>query len=96
MTEETTATTTTSSVQTVTEVETATEASAPAIDWESGPIEREAVYEETVVTEAQPARVPRGRWDFTNAQRIILALLLWLNIMVLVLGALLITGRLTL
>ena len=95
MTEETTATTTTSSVQAVREIQAA-EASVPAIDWESGPVYREAVYEETVVTEVHPARVPRGRWDFTNAQRIILAILLWLNIMVLVLGVLLITGRLAL
>ena len=38
---------------------------------------------------------PRGRWEFTDAQRIIVAVLLWLNIIIFVLGALLITGRLS-
>lgn len=38
---------------------------------------------------------PRGKWDFTGAQRIILAILLWLNIIVLALAILLITGWLT-
>ncbi len=38
---------------------------------------------------------PRGTWDFTDAQRIIIAVLLWLNIIVLTLAVLLITGVLT-
>ncbi len=96
MTEETEATTTPSTVQTVTETRATAGAVAPAVDWDSAPVYEEAVREETVVTAVQPAHKPRGRWDFTNAQRIILALLLWLNIMVIVLGILLVTGRLTL
>ena len=38
---------------------------------------------------------PRGKWDFTDAQRIIIAVLLWLNIIILVLAVLLVTGLLT-
>ena len=38
---------------------------------------------------------PRGKWEFTNAQRIIIAVLLWLNIIILTLAVLLVTGLLT-
>lgn len=38
--------------------------------------------------------VARGAWDFTDRQRIVLALLLWLNLMMLGLGYLALTGRL--
>lgn len=37
---------------------------------------------------------PRGKWDFTDAQRIIIAILLWLNIIVVVIAVLAITGML--
>jgi len=37
---------------------------------------------------------PRGKWDFTDAQRIIIAVLLWLNIIILVLAVLIVTGLL--
>lgn len=37
---------------------------------------------------------PRGTWDFTDAQRIIIGVLLWLNIIVLTLAVLLVTGLL--
>jgi hypothetical protein len=39
---------------------------------------------------------PRGRWDFTEGQRIIIGFLLWLNILVLVVLYLAITGQLAL
>lgn len=38
---------------------------------------------------------PRGKWQFTDAQRIIIAVLLWLNIIILTLAVLLVTGLLT-
>ncbi|MBK7217330.1 MAG: hypothetical protein IPH95_09810 [Candidatus Promineofilum sp.] len=38
---------------------------------------------------------PRGKWDFTDAQRIIIALLLWLNIIVLVMAVLVVLGLLS-
>jgi len=38
---------------------------------------------------------PRGKWDFTDAQRIIIAVLLWLNIIILVLAVLIVTGLLS-
>ena len=38
---------------------------------------------------------PRGKWEFTDAQRIIIAVLLWLNIIILTLAVLLVTGLLT-
>ena len=37
---------------------------------------------------------PRGKWEFTDAQRIIIAVLLWLNIIVLTLAALAVMGLL--
>jgi hypothetical protein len=39
---------------------------------------------------------PRGRWDFTDGQRIVIGVLLWLNILVLVVAYLALTGQLTL
>ena len=38
---------------------------------------------------------PRGKWDFTDAQRIIIAILLWLNIIVLTIVVLAVSGTLT-
>lgn len=64
--------------------------SEPAVDWDHLP------ESETAPAAAEPAvtyPVARGAWDFTNTQRIILALLLWLNLMMLGLGFLAITGR---
>ena len=37
---------------------------------------------------------PRGTWDFTDAQRIIIAILLWLNIIILTLAVLAVLGML--
>lgn len=70
-------------------------------DWIAAPVYDEMVAEETVVEEwgvadAAPVYQPRGRWDFTEGQQIVIALLLWLNIMVFVLGFMLVSGRLTL
>ena len=38
---------------------------------------------------------PRGKWEFTDAQRIIIAVLLWLNIIILVMAVLAVMGLLT-
>ncbi|MBP8948335.1 MAG: hypothetical protein KBG73_05795 [Candidatus Promineofilum sp.] len=38
---------------------------------------------------------PRGKWDFTDAQRIIIAVLLWLNIIILVMAVLAVLGMLS-
>ena len=38
---------------------------------------------------------PRGKWDFTDAQRIIIAVLLWLNIIILVMAVLVVMGMLS-
>lgn len=60
---------------------------------------REIEYSETVPPdhyEVTAYAAPRGAWDFTNAQRIVLAILLWLNIIVLIVGYLVFTGQLAL
>lgn len=56
---------------------------------------------ETVTAAAGPATTyvatapaSRGAWDFTNAQRVILAILIWLNILMFAVGYLAVTGRL--
>jgi hypothetical protein len=75
---------------------------APAIA-ESTPIDHEEVVEEVTVARAyvapEPAdvtyRAPRGAWDFTDGQRIVIGVLLWLNIIVLVIGYMALTGQLT-
>lgn len=72
------------------------ETTVSAVDWDAAPVYAE---HETVVATAPvaaPAAVvpARGRWDFTDAQRIILGLLIWLNILVLIVGYLALTGRL--
>ena len=83
----------------VTSERVTTTAAVPVVDWEAAPVYQETVVEETAVvpeTGAVPTYyAPRGRWEFTDAQRIIVAVLLWLNIIIFVLGALLITGRLS-
>ena len=38
---------------------------------------------------------PRGKWDFTDAQRIIIAVLLWPNIIILVMAVLAVLGMLS-
>ncbi|HOU41890.1 MAG TPA: hypothetical protein PK829_11545 [Promineifilum sp.] len=49
----------------------------------------------TEETDEMTTYAPRGKWDFSDAQRIIIGLLLWLNIIVLVIAVLLILGVLT-
>jgi len=39
---------------------------------------------------------PRGAWDFTEAQRIALSFLIWLNIIVIVVGYRALTGHISL
>lgn len=45
--------------------------------------------------EAVVYSAPRGKWDFTDAQRIIIAVLLWLNIIILVMAVLAVLGMLS-
>ncbi len=71
------------------------ETTVSAVDWDAAPVYTE---HETVVAPTPVAPVAvvsaRGRWDFTDAQRIILGLLIWLNILVLFVGYMALTGRL--
>ncbi|MFO7664449.1 MAG: hypothetical protein R6X18_17910 [Chloroflexota bacterium] len=39
---------------------------------------------------------PRGKWDFTDSQLIVIGLLIWLNIIILFVGYLAITGQVSL
>lgn len=76
------------------------ETTVPAVDWDAAPVYAEHetfVVTTPVVAEVEPVAAPaaRGRWEFTDGQRIILALLIWLNIMMLIVGYLALTGRLT-
>ncbi len=73
----------------------------PVVDWENPPQPVTVVSSEQIVVSetavAEPAvayAAPRGTWDFTDTQRIVLALLIWLNLMMLGLGYLALTGRL--
>jgi len=52
--------------------------------------ERVEVVETTVETTYRP----RGKWEFTDSQRIVIGVLLWLNILILVLVVLVLTGQL--
>lgn len=73
--------------------ETRTNVTEPVIDWDAAPTSDQinAAYEsESAVT----YRPPRGRWDFTNPQRVVLALLIWLNIIMFFIAYLAITGKL--
>lgn len=64
----------------------------PVIDWENSP--DAAVVEPVIAESAVVYPAARSPWDFSNNQRIILALLIWLNLLMLGLGYLAITGRL--
>ena len=69
--------------------------SETVIDWDAAPAAGEVVDSAVVATAAPPDQtyaVARGPWDFTNSQRIILALLIWLNLLMLAVGYLAITG----
>jgi len=66
-----------------------------AVDWDSaGGIQPGDINAEP--PPAQTYRPPRSKWDFTDGQRIVIGVLIWLNIIVLVIGYLAITGQLTL
>ena len=54
------------------------------------PIEKAMTEERDEVT----LYAPRGKWEFTDAQRIIIAILLWLNIIILTLAVLAVLGML--
>lgn len=60
------------------------------IDWDAAP-----AYDEPVEV-AAPVSPPRGRWDFTDGQRIVLSVLIWLNIIVLIIGIQVVVGGLML
>lgn len=77
--------------QTVTEDVTVT-AAEPVIDWDAAPATVVETEEVAVVTTYPAAR---GPWEFTNSQRIVLALLIWLNLLMLAVGYLAVTGQLT-
>jgi hypothetical protein len=44
----------------------------------------------------QTYRAPRGKWDFTDGQRIVIGFLIWLNIIILFIGYLAVTGQVSL
>ncbi|WP_374686864.1 hypothetical protein [Promineifilum sp.] len=58
--------------------------------------EESEVYSESerVETTVETTYRPRGKWELTDSQRIIVGVLLWLNILVLVLVVLVLTGQL--
>lgn len=67
--------------------------SESVIDWDAAP-SGDQMDDRYYTSEPAPTYyAPRGRWDFTNSQRVILALLIWLNIMMLIFGYLVITGQ---
>ncbi len=69
--------------------------SEPVLDWDAAPAAGEVVDNSVIAPAAPPVQtyaVARGPWDFTNSQRIILALLIWLNLIMLAVGYLAITG----
>lgn len=95
MTEERTEVQTTETTEVTVTSETA---AAPVIDWDAAPAYQETVSETTVTETVVDYPVgatyaPRGRWDFTDGQRIVIGLLVWLNIIVLTLGVLIVTGQ---
>lgn len=89
--------------QTVETTEATAAAAEPVVDWNAAPPVEETVVEQTTVvtttsaveSEAPTYYAPRGRWDFTDSQRIILGILIWLNIIIITLGYLALTGQLT-
>lgn len=73
--------------------ETGATVAEPVIDWDAAPTGDQNIddyYPETAVAN----RPPRGRWDFTNRQRVVLALLIWLNLMMFFITYLAVTGKL--
>ena len=74
--------------QTVTE--DVTVATEPVIDWDAAPVAVVETQEEVVTVYP----VARGPWEFTDSQRIVLALLIWLNLLMLAVGYLAVTGQL--
>ncbi|MCA9865703.1 MAG: hypothetical protein KC410_04375 [Anaerolineales bacterium] len=83
----------TRAIETTTRTVTVT-AVEPAIDWDAAPPAPPTVVEteEIHITTVHPT--PRGPWEFTNSQRIVLALLIWLNLLMLAVGYLAVTGQL--
>lgn len=74
--------------------EDVTVATEPVIDWDAAPatVEEAEVVEEGEVVTVYPA--VRGPWEFTDSQRIALALLIWLNLLMVAVGYLAVTGQL--
>ena len=77
----------------VTETSSST-GSGSVIDWDAAPSGDQMDDRYYSSGPAPTYYAPRGRWDFTNSQRLILALLIWLNIIMLFVGYLVITGQL--
>jgi hypothetical protein len=74
---------------------------APAIDEATASVHEEVVAETTTVTvntapetDGVTTYAPRGAWDFTDGQRIVIGVLLWLNIIVLTVIYLALTDQL--
>lgn len=65
---------------------------AVVVDWNDTPA---AAVDTTAAEEpVMTYYAPRGKWDFTEGQRIVLGVLIWLNILVLVAGYMALTGYL--
>lgn len=62
-------------------------------DWDT-PAAEETPVIDAPMPEPVVVPAPRGAWEFTDAQRLILALLLWLNLLMFAVGYLAVTGRL--
>lgn len=68
---------------------------APVVDWDAvAGVQPDNTYTEPPAV--QTYRAPRSKWDFTDGQRIVIGILIWLNIIVMVIGYLAITGQLSL
>lgn len=63
---------------------------------ESVTAEEPVAVEQPVATGSPVATyyAPRGKWDFTEGQRIVTGVLIWLNILVLIAGYMALTGYL--
>ncbi len=68
------------------------ETAEPAIDWDAAPAGRAPAAEVRPVA----AAAPPARRGFTNRQRLILVILIWLNILMFIVGYLAVTGRIAL
>lgn len=73
-----------------------TETGEPAGEFTGEPAPPAEVDEpaDTTMPTTQTYRAPRGAWDFTEGQRIVIGILIWLIIIVLTIAYLAVTGQL--